>query len=477
MDQSQNKSLIVDSRGKPLAKSYPGDCGDNAESGWRGPFWGVGELGGFHELTAWEDGWQRNLSPWLAKACGAVYACKWVIARAIANMTARHMRRLNNGGREEIKTSPLSRMLRNPNWYQTRSDFFLNLVFELLTYGNAYVLVYRDNAARIESMHIVPASSTEPYVVSETGEVFYAVGNNPLIGDIRVLVPARDVMHIRMHTPHHPLIGVSPIKYATLAVSINTNIASNQGAFFSNMSRPSGVLTTEEKLTKEQMDALRQAWYSKSKGLNAGEVPILGWGLKWNPMTITSEDAQLIEAYRMSIEDIARVFDVPLAMIGQYTQATYNNTEQLINNWLSQGLGFHMTHIELAIGRLFRSPEDEYVHFDETELLRTDFAGRIDGLTKGIIGGLYSPNEARNVVGLPEVEYGDEPRLQQQVVPLSQVGMMPDPAPAPDAPPPAPNTTPADDNADSEERGSSLSVYQQRALAADTLRNLIAGSL
>jgi len=463
--------LLVDSRGQPLEKSYPGACGDGTEGAWRGPFWGIGELGGWHELSPLEDGWQRNLSPWLIKACGAAYACKWVISRTIASMPARHMRRLDNGGREEIKTSPLSRMLRNPNWYQTRSDFFLNLVFELLSYGNAYVLVYRDDSSRIESMHIVPAGSTEPYIVSDTGEVFYAVGNNPLIGDIRVLIPARDVMHIRMHTPRHPLIGVSPIKYATLAININTSVASNQAAFFSNMSRPSGVLTTEEKLTKEQMEALRQAWYSKSKGLNAGEVPILGWGLKWNPMTITSEDAQLIEAYRMSIEDIARVFDVPLAMIGDYTKATYNNTEQLINNWLSQGLGFHMSHIELAIARLFRLSPEEYVHFDESELLRTDFNGRVDGLTKGIIGGLYSPNEARRREGLPEVEYGSEPRLQAQVVPLSQIEMNQSAEPAPSAPVNAENTDP---DADAGERRLSLPRPQQRALAAHTLRTLLA---
>jgi len=460
---------LVDSRGKPLEKSYPGDCSDNVEGSWRGPFLGIGELGGAYEMTAWEDGWQRNLSPWLMKACGAVYACKWVIARTIASMTARHMKRLDNGGREEIKTSPLSRMLRNPNWYQSRSDFFLNLVFELLSYGNAYVLVYRDESSRIESMHLVPAGSTEPYVVSETGEVFYAIGNNPLIGDIRVLVPARDVMHVRMHTPNHPLIGVSPIKYATLSVQVNTNIAANQSAFFSNMSRPSGVLTTEEKLTKEQMDALRKAWYSKSKGLNAGEVPILGWGLKWNPLTITSEDAQLIEAYRMSIEDIARVFDVPLAMIGDYTKATYRNTEQMINTWLSQGLGFHMSHLELAIGRLFRLDAEQYVHFDETELLRTDLKGLVDALTKGILGSLYSPNEARNRVGLPSVPYGDEPRLQQQVVPLSQVGKMPEAPPAPDSPPSAP----APENSfDYGER--KLPHGQQRVIAADRLRTLIA---
>ncbi|MFN2200105.1 MAG: phage portal protein [Caldilineaceae bacterium] len=427
---------IVDSRGRPIVAQKSFDC-DNVEGSWRGPFTFIGELGGRYELTPWEDGWQRNLSPWLQRTCGAVYACKNVQAQAIATMPAYHQRKLENGGLETITTSPLSRILRNPNEYQTSSDFFLNLLFELLSYGNAYALVFRDGAERIESIHLVPSNSTQAYITPE-GAIFYGVGTNPILGELQALIPARDVLHLRLHTPRHPLIGVSPIEFATMAIQINTAIGSNQAAFFSNMSRPSGVLTTDEKLTKEQMDALRKAWYEKSRGLAAGEVPVLSWGLKWNPMTISSQDSQLIEAYRMSIEDIARVYRVPLALIGDYTKATYNNVEQLINQWLSTGLGFLMTHIEQAFGRLFRLPPNEMMDFDTEALLRTDFEGRIKSLGNAITTGLMSPNEARRRERLPAVEFGEEPRVQQQVVPLSQVGKMPEAPPAPSAPESAP---------------------------------------
>jgi HK97 family phage portal protein len=223
-------------------------------------------------------------------------------------------------------------------------------------------------------------------------------------------------------------------------MAINQSIAKNQAAFFNNMSRPSGAIVTDEQLTREQMESLRNAWEQQSRGMNAGKVPILGWGLKWQPMTITSQDAQLLDAYKMSIEDIARVYRVPLALIGAYQQATYNNVETLVSAWLATGLGFVMEHVEASFAKFFRLPSDEICDFDVDVLLRTDFKSRIDGLAKGVQSGIYSPNEVRAREGLPAVEYGDEPRVQQQVVPLSQVGMIPEAPPAPQAPEPAPPT-------------------------------------
>jgi hypothetical protein len=55
-------------------------------------------------------------------------------------------------------------------------------------------------------------------------------------------------------------------------------------------------------------------------------------------------------------------------------------------------------------------------------------------LVRGVRGGVFSPNEARAEEDLPAVEYGDEPRVQMQVVPLSAAGSIPS-APGPEAPP------------------------------------------
>jgi HK97 family phage portal protein len=398
-------------------------------------------LGGWYPFDVSGDGFQRNIGIPNNVQVAADFACKSAYAQTLASMPIKHHKKTQNGGRELIHTSSASRIFKNPNEYQTGSDFRLNLIFELMTHGNAYAVAFRNSRFEVDSLHLVPSRGTYPYVDPESKAVYYAVGNNPLVGDIAALAPARDVLHIRLNaSASDPLRGTSPIGHAAISMAINQSIANNQAAFFNNMSRPSGAIVTDEQLTRDQMESLRNAWEHQSRGMNAGKVPILGWGLKWQPMTITSQDAQLLDAYKMSIEDIARVYRVPLALIGAYQQATYNNVETLVSAWLATGLGFVMEHVEASFAKFFRLPSDELCDFDVDVLLRTDFKSRIDGLAKGVQSGIYSPNEVRAREGLPAVEYGDEPRVQQQVVPLSQVGMIPEAPPAPQAPEPAPPT-------------------------------------
>jgi hypothetical protein len=83
--------------------------------------------------------------------------------------------------------------------------------------------------------------------------------------------------------------------------------------------------------------------------------------------------------------------------------------------------------------------------------LRSSFQTRIEGLVRGVQGGIFAPNEARNTEGLPSVEGGDEPRVQQQVVPLTywerQLELQEAKAAAPPPLPPAANDPNADPGA------------------------------
>jgi HK97 family phage portal protein len=357
----------------------------------------------------------------------AVEACVGALSQTIASLPLRHLRTLPNGGTQVVNNSPATRVLRKPNAYQTRADFILNLVRHEQLSGNGYAGARRGPDGKIISLHPLPAT-TQPYVGAD-GSVFYAIGagSDPLTPEPTVdrFLPARDVLHTRLHCPSHPLVGESPILAASLAIESANAIGSHLSAFFRNMTRPSGYLSSPKPLKSEQATQLREMWESAYSAENSGRVAVLFDGLEWKPMSITSVDAQLIESYKMTVEDVARVFRVPLAIIGVMGGATYSNTETLIRHWLASGLGYVIEHIELALDALFELPPEEYIAFDVEYLLRADFAARIEGLVKGVQGGLFSPNEAREKEGLPAVEHGDEPRLQAQVVPLSFAGKVP----------------------------------------------------
>jgi Phage portal protein/Collagen triple helix repeat (20 copies) len=227
------------------------------------------------------------------------------------------------------------------------------------------------------------------------------------------------------------LRGESPLRAAYLAVAANNAMMTQAAAFYGNQSRPSGVLQTDLTLAPAQVTELRARWDEQAKGLAAGGTPILTSGLKFQPITVSAADAQFAEAMKLSDQQIAEVFRVPLAIIGSEAQPM-GSTEALMAFWISNGLGFALNQVELAIDRLFgvAKIDGEYSELDTSILLRSAFKDRMDGLTKAVQGGIYSPNEARALESLPAAEDGDEPRVQQQVVPLSAWDKLPPKAPA-----------------------------------------------
>jgi len=107
--------------------------------------------------------------------------------------------------------------------------------------------------------------------------------------------------------------------------------------------------------------------------------------------------------------------------------------------WLSTGLGFCLNHVEQSFDRLFglEGEPQEYCELDTGGLLRSAQKDRIEALARAVQGGIMAPNEARNMEGFDNVPYGDEPRTQAQVIPLSAAGSIPS-APTPAVPPSAP---------------------------------------
>ena len=420
------------------------------EGSWRGPFSGMGELGGIYGIPSTGDGWQRNLDVghYNAAHVPAVYACTMVIARSISQCYPRHIR-VTDGAFVDVTNSAAFRVLLNPNSYQTAPDFLLNMVAMALLEGEAFAIVTRNARNEVDAIHPLPRGACSPLVDDQTREVFYAIGASPLApGGTDYVAPARDVLHLKFHTPRHPLIGESPIKAAAMAIGINVALSRSQAVFFNNMNRPSGILSTDAVLNREQLNQLRAAFEEQSKGMAQGRIPVLGGGLKFSPLSISSQDAELVQAQRMSLEDICRVFGVPPPLVGDLSHATLNNAETLVQHFLSMSLGSYLEHVERAFDRLFGlSGASEYIELDTAALLRTDFAGRIDGLTKGVQGGLFTPNEARHREGLGPIEGGETAFLQRQMVPVDKIGDVleaeianaskPDPAPEQAQPEPA----------------------------------------
>jgi HK97 family phage portal protein len=326
----------------------------------------------------------------------------------------------------------------------------LNLVRFLYEEGNSYALALRNDRFEVDELHLMDSRQCKP-IVAETGDVFYQLYGNDVIqrrlgvAEQQLIVPMRDVLHIRLNVNKQyptPLMGQSPIQAVMDDIGVGSAIARQQIQFYMNEARPSAVLSTDLVLDKDQVQHLRDRWNEQAKGLKQGGTPILTAGLKVQPWAMGGKDTAIADVLKLSKENIALAYRVPLQMLG-LGGPTYASTEALMQGWIAMGLGFAVNHIEEAFGLLFQldGQPNEYVEFDTGALLRSAEKDRIESLTKGVVGGIFSPNEARNQEGLDDVEFGDEPRVQQQVVPLSAAGKIPA-APGPQAAPPAPPQPP-----------------------------------
>lgn len=408
-------------------------------------------------MNWWQLG--ESLKPY-GEGSAMVEACVGAYAQTVAMCPGDHWRKLDNGGRERIEDSALSRVLRKPNDYQSISDFMLNLTRRLYTRGETFAAAIRDRGEIVE-MHLM----TEGHpIVAEDGSIFYYLAGNEIaerMFNFSLPIPARDVLHVRLHTPRHPLKGASPILATALDLQMSNAALNQQVAFYLNQARPSFMLETAEKLNKQQTMDLRELWDAQTKGENAGGTPILTWGLKASPVTTTPRDGLLADMLKMTDQNVALAFRVPLQILG-VGGTPFASTEALMAAWKASGLGFCLNHIEEAFGQLFRlkGMPWEYVEFDTKALMRSSFKEMIEALAISSTGGIHSSDEARGELDLPVTPggHGAMPRVQQQVVPLSYGSAM---QPPPVNPPAANSNGTKGDVAD--EGHSAVSAFRSRA--------------
>jgi HK97 family phage portal protein len=426
--------------------------------------------------------WQMGYSVENGGSSAMVEACVAAYAQTVAMCPGNHWYWTKPTGRDRVVGSALTRVIRSPNDYQSISDFLLNMVYNLFR-GNAYILIVRNNRFEPQSLHLFPDKSCHAQV-AEGGEVFYFLSGNEVIEkqlDLPqgkgLVVPARDVIHIRLHCPRHPLVGESPLVAAALEIAAGNAALQQQIIFYANQARPSFLLTTDQILNQVQARDLRTLWEEQAKGLNAGGTPILSAGLKAQSLSTSAKDSQIAELMKMSDQAIANVFRVPLAMLGIGTTPVAS-TEALMQMWLASGLGFVLNHIEEAFGLAFKlkGQPDEYMELDTSALLRSSFKERIEAWAAGTTGGVFARNEARQDFELEPVDGGDEPWVQQQDIPLSVAfdnAKNPPPPPKP-APAPAPATDPApadgqdpapNDNADKDTAEAVTRLWESRNAA------------
>ena len=402
-------------------------------------------------LESFSGAWQRNIvadDTESILAFSAVYSCITLIADDIAKLRIKLMQ-FTQGVWVETTSAAFSPVLRKPNNYQTRIQFLSLWITSKLISGNTFVLKERDARKVVVGLHILDYRRVTVLITTD-GEVYYQLQRDDLAYvTTAVTIPATEIIHDRAICLFHPLIGVGPLFAAAMSATQGKRIQTNSAKFFENMSRPSGQLTAPDTIDDVTAARLKAEFEANFSGANIGRLLVSGDGLKYEPMTIPAEQAQLIEQQRWTVEDVARCFHIPLHKIGAGQNVKFSNMGELNQDYYSQTLQKLIEDIELlldeGLGLAGDGAQSMGVELDLEGLLRMDPVRRAERNKLSMDAGYMSPDEARASENLPPVPdgAGEEPYMQQQKFPLSVLAQQPVPGaspvvePAPQPEPPA----------------------------------------
>lgn len=363
--------------------------------------------------------WQRNIS-WKRKDVlphFAIFSCVSLIASDISKLFVNYV--VEDGKGIWVKTKNPYSVISNPNQYQNRMQFFESWIISKLIRGNAYILKGRDSKGNVNNLYVLHPDLVT-VLVSDSGDVFYQLSGDDLNGvdNSGVTVPASEIIHDRFNCLHHPLVGLSPIFACGLPAMAGIKIMNNSATHFSNMSRPSGILTAPGAISDETAKRLREHWEANYSGDNYGKTAVLGDDLKYQPITITAAESQMVEQLRLSADIVCATFHVPpYKVIGN--APAYNNIEALESSYYSQCLQVLIEALELLLDEGLGVKSGSGFEFDLTGLLRMDTKTQIDTLAAAVKGGIMPPNVAMKQLNLPPLDGGDTVYLQQQYYSLS----------------------------------------------------------
>jgi HK97 family phage portal protein len=396
------------------------------------------------ELSA--GGWQRNEDIELDTALSnpTLYACITLIAGDIGKLRPKLVEQDSDDIWLEVdRESPFLSVLSKPNHYQTRIDFFEWWMLSKLVHGNTYALKARDGRGIVRALYILDPVRVTPLVAPD-GSVFYQLIVDELNQQFQEgrVVPAREIIHDVMCPLFHPLVGVSPIYAAGWPAIQGLNIRRNSDKFFSNGSKPGGVLTAPGPIAQATADRLKAYWDENFSGDNIGKIAVLGDGLKYEAMAMSAQDADLVKQLQMTDEDIARCFHMPRHKVGIGPDPTYNNIEALNQQYYSDCLQKHIEKLEIHLDEGLELTTASSVNgrplgveFDLDDLLRMDSATRVKTALDAIKAGA-SVNEVRfRYHDLGPVDGGETPFLQEQNWPIRLLAEREMPSERPPTPP------------------------------------------
>ncbi len=341
------------------------------------------------------------VSPDRALKCVPAFAAVRVISETIGSLPCHLYARAADGSKSRADKHPLYKLLHDrPNGWTSAAEFVMGLQKDALTHGAGLAYANR-SGERIVEMIRLPAGSTVVETDPETLEPRY---KTTLRNGSTRTYRWQDILHVPA------LDGMAPIKQASEAIGLCMAMETHAANLFGRGARPSGVLKAKGKINEEVGKRLKTSWQGAHAGGSSGGTAILEDGIEFEALTFASVDLQFAELRSFQVIEIARALRVPPVLLMDYGRATWSNSAEMSQSFLTYCVMPWLKLWQGAISRLLTLEEQEkfFPEFMVDDLIRADIAARFQAYAVAVQSRIILPNEIRAMENRAPISGGDE---------------------------------------------------------------------
>lgn len=328
---------------------------------------------------------------------------------------------------KEITDHPFLDLISRNNIYdQSFPDILFLISSSMDLNGNSYVLAYRNdnNPFKMpEGLIVFPANSITPVLNSARTMIEYYRYSGG--GQIVNYLPEQ-IIHFKIPNPDNIFIGKSITSALKIPLEIDYYQSQYQKSFYENFAAIGQILSSENKLTADQIDGLKSQFEGKYSGSGkAGKTLVLEGGIKASPSSATPREADYKDSRLANRDEVMSIFRVPKVMLGITDDVNRANAEATTRSFM------FLTIIPFA--KFIQSKLESFVKrsYDERLILKLDYPIESDRLLTlkfyEIMSkyGLLTGNEIRE---MENYEASSDPEMGKHIIPNNKpVDVQPQP--------------------------------------------------
>lgn len=375
-------------------------------------------------VTAWSYTGGRQILASRSKPMllSTVYRCVDLISDSVAVLPLKTYELDSDGFKKEAKNHPAYYVLdMEPNEDMTRYVFFKTIMASVLLTGNGYAYIERDRNLNVSQLIYLPTSQVSIVWIQDKRGIMRK--RYQVVG-FKELVEPRDMIHV-LNFSYDGVIGVSTLEHAQQTLDISTSAEEHAAGFFKSGASVAGILTVESgRLDKKQKDQIYQTWEERTNPVTGhpNGIAVLEGNMKYQPISISPRDSQLIESRQFEAVDICRFFSVSPVKAFDLSKSSYSTVEATQLQYLTDTVLAVITKIELEINRKVFLPSERgriIAEFDTSAILRADMTSEATYNREMSNAGAITPNEIRRKHGLSRLPDGDNAFIQVNMQTLS----------------------------------------------------------